>query len=135
MDAAIEHRDGGMCVADGVRLGPWIASSAHHRILGNTDDNRPSNRIALCGSGVSGCHGIRIHGPSQRSDPAAGRRWAEAMGYRISRHVPDRAMTLTIPVWYQQPAIGRVGWYYLDDDGGLQGPLDLPHPGEDMIAR
>lgn len=126
-------RDGGRCVADGVQFGSWQAYSAHHRILGDRADNRPSNMIMLCGTGATGCHGLRVHGHAHRDDEARGRRWAERLGYRVSRHA-DRETTLTIPVWYDQPGL-RVGWYYLDDDGGLSGPLDLPRPVEADLAR
>jgi hypothetical protein len=96
----------------------------HHRILGNTSDNRLSNRLALCGWGnvPPGCHG----GAHQAG------RLARTLGYIVTRHGP-RTATLDVPVFYYQPAAGtlpgRIGWFTLDDAGELA-PVDLPMPDE-----
>jgi hypothetical protein len=55
------HRDGYRCVRcsapiEGPRGEDW---SAHHRKpRGRGGDNSPSNIVALCGSGTTGCHGF-----------------------------------------------------------------------------
>jgi hypothetical protein len=108
-DSAVQ---GGPCVC----CGEYGASDDHHRILGNTADNRLSNLLRL----RHACH-MRWH----QREP----RRARDLGYIVSRHGPREA-TLTRPVWYQQPALARVGWYTIDDSGGLDGPLDLPPPEE-----
>ena len=115
MDADILRRDGG-CVACGKLAGCRV----HHRILGNRDDDRASNRIVMCGWGnvPPGHHGAA----HQRG------RLARDYGYIVTRHGP-RTATLTVPVFYHQPAAGivpgRIGWFVLDDDGRLT-PVDLP---------
>jgi hypothetical protein len=99
----------------------------HHRILGNTADERPSVKLLLCGRGnhPTGPDGQRwCHGSAHTWRKAFG----DPRGYIVSRHADPAVVTLTAAVWYQQPSLGRVGWYALDDDGGLRGPLPLPAP-------
>lgn len=105
--SVVTDRDGNRCVRCGKphTAGPF---SEHHRIHGNRSDNRPSNKLLLCGTGITGCHG----------EVASDRKRNAWGGYVVSRHV-DPAMTLQVPVYYYQPALGRVGYYLLDDDGGL----------------
>ena len=107
----VTGRDGGCCVACG--RPPWdpLPIAGHHRILGNTDDNRPSNKLDLCGTGNAppGCHGEAHSRRKQFGDPN---------GYIVTRHGP-RDITLQIPVFYYQPRFGRVGWFLLDDDLNL----------------
>ncbi len=98
------ERDGGRCVACGVFLAT-VEHSLHHRILGNRKDNRASNRIYLCGSGTTRCHGgVHAHPRLARED----------FGYIVSRHRPA-ADTTRVPVYYNQPGL-RVGWFLLGDD-------------------
>jgi len=101
---------GGMCVCCGERG----ASDDHHRILGNTADDRLSNLLRL----RHACH-MRWHQREVRR--------ARELGYIVSRHGPREA-TLEVPVWYDQPQAARVGWYRLDDAGQVEGPLDQPPP-------
>lgn len=109
MTPLIHDRDGGRCVRDGAVLSPQPGSySEHHRILGNRADNRPSNKLSLCGSGTTGCHGW-VH---------AHPREAREKGWIVTRHGP-RDATRTVPVWYSQPGL-RTGWYLLGDDGSLE---------------
>ena len=112
--SAVTDRDGGRCVACG-QPAPQVRLAEHHRILGRRADNRPSNTLTLCGTGnvPPGCHGTAHQHP----------RRARSRGYIVSRHGPAAA-TLTIPVWYNQPALARVGWFLLDDDYNL-----IPHEG------
>ena len=88
--------------------------SAHHRILQNRRDNRLSNLILLAGSGSRGCH-WQWHS-RERAE-------AERLGY-IVRH-GLAADTARIPVYNNQPSLGRVGWHRLTDDGDLI-HLDAP---------
>lgn len=101
------ERDRRSCVRCGVNL-QSRAGSVHHRRLGNREDNRPSNLILLCGSGVTYCHGWAHH---ERT--AAG-----GLGLIVSRHGP-RENTLEIPVTYGQP--GMEGQFYLLDEPGEDG--------------
>lgn len=103
--SVVTDRDGGRCVRDDNPAGPF---SEHHRILGNRSDNRPSNKVLLCGTGTTGCHGAVHHDRKANA-------WG---GYIVSRHA-DPEVTLLVPVYYDQPSLGRVGYYLLDDDGGL----------------
>jgi hypothetical protein len=104
-------RDGGQCVSCGALPGRPLPVAEHHRILGNTDDERASNKLTLCGTGnvPPGCHGEAHSHRKVFGDPR---------GYIVSRHGPREA-TLDVPVWYDQIALGRVGWFLLDDAGGL----------------
>jgi len=98
-------------VACGAASGHPLPVADHHRILGDTTDNRPSNKIALCGTGnvPPGCHG-QVH--SRR------KAFGDPLGYIVTRH-QDREVTLRVPVYFSQPDLGRTGWYLLDDDWGL----------------
>lgn len=92
----IHDRDGGRCVIHGDQ-----AQTVHHRNHIHADD-RPSNRISVCGSGTTRAHGwIEGH-------------WALANthGWTISKYEPDPR---TIPVWMEAGPYGR-GWYLLDDE-------------------
>lgn len=120
MSTAVRERDGNRCVACDTVMGPW---SVHHRQLGNRDNNALSNLILLCGTGTTGCHGVRVHGSSSTTDLARGRRWASDLGYIVTRHGP-RDSALHRPLWYNQPSLHRVGWYVLDDEGGIFPALD-----------
>jgi hypothetical protein len=81
-------RAGERCEVCGVDLP--VLYSIHHRRprrMGGTrrpDTNQPQNLMAVCGSGVTGCHG-RIE-----SDRA----WAVTRGYLL----PDTADPATVPV-------------------------------------
>jgi len=116
----ITDRDGAQCVCCGTPLAGQ-RYSVHHRIYGNRGDNRPSNLVTLLGTGTT-LHHMQAH---RRKST-----WAIPNGYAVSRHAAREA-TLVVPVWYYQPALGRVGWFLLDDDGGLtayQGPELAPAP-------
>ena len=99
------------CVACGAPNGHPLPVADHHRILGDTTDNRPSNKIALCGTGnvPPGCHGQAHSRRKAFGDP---------LGYIVTRH-QDREVTLRVPVYFSQPDLGRTGWDLLDDDWGL----------------
>ena len=105
----ILRRDGFRCV----RCGKPVAygrDSIHHRILGNRKDNRPSNLIALCGSGTTGCHGW-VH-----SHPAEAREY----GWIVSRFT-QRALTPDASVFY-----AGSGWRLLLDNFTM---MPVPPPG------
>jgi hypothetical protein len=110
------------CVACGFRLDAGNEQgSLHHRIHGNRSDNRPSNKLVLHGTGITGCHDrARITGNAS-AERQVGE--AERRGLVITRHAPV-SFTLSTPVFYDQPHLARVGWYLLDDEAGLHGPLD-----------
>jgi hypothetical protein len=101
------ERDQGQCARCGVNLQSrgW---SVHHRRLGNRADNRPSNLIMLCGSGVTYCHGWVHHN----------RTAAAEAGYIVSRHGPV-TNTLEISVTYGQPE--RAGSFLLLDEADPEG--------------
>jgi len=94
--------------ADMRRLVPEHLANQHHRVLGNTKDNRLGNKILLYGSGTQGCHG-RWHNHDRTE--------AERLGY-IIRHGQFSATPMVVPVWYQQPSMGRIGWHLITDAGG-----------------
>jgi hypothetical protein len=110
------------CDADPARR----SCEEHHRRPGDTSDNRPSAKVLVCGFGNNlrdadgrwWCHG-RAH---QRREA-----FGDPRGLIVSRH-GTAGTTLLRPVFYYQPSLARVGWYLLDDDGGLTGPLDQPWP-------
>jgi hypothetical protein len=114
----IHTRDGGKCVVHGDR-----AETVHHRNHDHSDD-RPSNRISVCGSGTTGAHGwIEAH-------PAGAGVGGDGPGWTVSRHgarSPDliigsvrRVDTTQVPVWMEAGPYGQ-GWYLLDDDYGFWG--------------
>lgn len=101
------ERDRHACVRCGVNL-QSRAGSVHHRRLGNRADNRPSNLILMCGSGVTYCHGWAHH---NRTASAEG-------GYIVSRHGAN-INTLAMAVTYRQP--GQEGQFYLLDEPDPEG--------------
>ena len=106
----IPARDLWSCVACGRRLDSSVEqASVNHRIQGNRKDRRPSNGVLMCGTGITGCHG---------SAGGTGRAEGGRLGYMVSRHCP-REWTTRIPVFYNQPNMGRRGWCLLDDAGGV----------------
>lgn len=119
--SAVSDRDL-RCVACDQPAGPF---NEHHRRKGDRGDNRPSAKLLLCGSGTVLCHGKTEQVGATATN--AGPRWARDRGYLVSRHLP-RAATLDVLVWYNQPSLARVGWFQLDDDGGLNGPVGQPPP-------
>lgn len=120
-DQAARDRDMS-CVACGKSTGPF---NLNHRIKGRRSDRRTSNLILMCGSGTTGCHGKTEQASATGND--SGPAWAKARGYLVNSHLPPGA-TLDVLVWYNQPSLARVGWYQLDDDGGVSGPVGLPPP-------
>lgn len=98
----IFERDGYRCVVHGDR-----AQTVHHRNH-NHGDNRPSNRISVCGSGTTGAHGwIEAH-PAEAGLDEGGPGWT-------IYHGDDPAYQR---VWYENGPYGR-GWYLLDDEYGF----------------
>lgn len=98
-NAPIFERDGGKCVVHGDR-----AQTVHHRNHHHTD-NRPSNRLSICGSGTTAGHGwVEAH------PEAAGVRGG-GPGWTVTRHGID---TTQVPVWMAAGPYGQ-GWYLLDD--------------------
>jgi hypothetical protein len=95
----IHDRDDGKCVVHAA----CAAESVHHRNHRHTDD-RPSNRVSVCGSGTTGAHGwIEAHWAA-----------ANAKGWTISKAVADPRERW---VWYTQGPYGLPpGWYQLDDN-------------------
>lgn len=92
-----------------------LSESTHHRNHHHTD-NRPSNRLTVCGDGVAGHHGwIENH-------PEVARRY----GWSITRHGPSTRFAVPVPVpepadvpvflWH--PAWG-LNWFLLTDDYGI----------------
>lgn len=105
----VHDRDGGKCVVHGDR-----AQTVHHRNH-HHGDNRPANRISVCGSGTTEAHGwVEAH-------PAlAGLAGEDGPGWTISRHGGPLGDPAQIPVWYEAGPYGQ-GWYLLDDDYGFWG--------------
>jgi hypothetical protein len=96
---------------DGSRLVPVRQYSQHHRVGGpGRKDNRASNGLLLAGTGSGGCHWAwHFHDRAE----------AERLGYIVRRAFADRFPLPAVPAWYDQPSLARVGWYLLDDSGGL----------------
>lgn len=116
----IHQRDGGRCVVHGDR-----AETVHHRNHDHSDD-RPSNRISVCGSGTTGGHGfIEAHPEAAGLTPDGGPGWTVSHHHgrvRLTalglRSVP--VDTTQVPVWMAAGPLGR-GFYLLDDDYGFWG--------------
>jgi len=106
---SVMARAGFRCERCGVSI-QSIPMSIHHRrprAMGGThrvETNYPSNLMALCGSGTSGCHGYL---ESHRS---------EAMDYGFI--VPQFEMPNNVPVKT------IAGWVMLNDDGSLTTTLE-----------
>jgi hypothetical protein len=102
------ERDMGRCVRCGIGLaGLVISYSCHHRLLrsqGGYDE--PANRIMLCGTGTTGCHGWAHHN----------RDAARPGGYILLPTTDGRTTDpATVPVWsflWQHKIV-------LDNQGGL----------------
>jgi hypothetical protein len=99
------------CERCGELLGMNMFYSIHHRIprgMGGTDRtelNEPSNLLALCGSGTSGCHGwVESH----RSD-SYGDGW---LCYRN-----DDPRNIMVKVINPDSMSDRFQYVYLSDDG------------------
>lgn len=106
--ALVWARDMGRCVRCGIGLmGLVISYSCHHRVLKSQGGyDQPANRVMLCGTGTTGCHGWAHH---NRAD-------AERDGY-ILPGMTDGRLTdpEQFPVWswlWQHPIL-------LDNLGGL----------------
>jgi hypothetical protein len=115
IEAAVMERDGGRCFKCGAPLTTsWPGYSCHHRRLrgaGGTDT--PENRIMLCGSGTTGCHGwVHAH-------PAL----ARGEGWLCSRYglAPEET-----PVLHWQ--LGRV---FLTEDARVLSPEQYAKEGTD----
>lgn len=93
-----------MCERCGKRLSEGEHVSVHHRTprgMGGSHDeslNRPSNLLALCGSGTTGCHGWIEHNREE----------ARENGWLVPRGLSP----IDVPV----KVIGK--WIYLNDEGG-----------------
>jgi hypothetical protein len=102
-----EGRDRGRCVIPRMIAGGWEpcprrANSVHHRNHHHTD-NRPSNKLSVCGDGTSGHHGYIEAHPEE----------ARLFRWSVTRHEPGNE-----PVWLWHPVYG-LGWYLLTDSYGL----------------
>jgi hypothetical protein len=105
----VTARSGGRCeLCRNNKADSW----AHRRSRGQGGLWTPSNGLALCGSGTSGCHGWTEHNPTL----------AAAGGWRL---VHDHRDPAEVPVWLA-PALTWPGWWLLDDDG-----MYLPAPDAD----
>lgn len=101
VEADALERDGGRCFRCGTVV-LSVSRSCHHRKLrsGGGPDSL-ENRITLCGSGTTGCHGYVHHHPRE----------ARESGFIVSRYAePGEA-----PVLHHQ-----LGWVFLVPDGGIQ---------------
>jgi len=99
------ERDGGRCALQiaGVCLGR--AGNADHRVNRSQGGHgRPSNKIAECGSGTTGCHGWKTHHPAEAGD--------------LGWYLPAGADTLAEPCFLRHAVYGP-GWFLLDDAGGF----------------
>lgn len=88
---------------------------AHRRNRSHGGAWAPSNGLALCGSGTTGCHGWTEANPT----------WAYQGGWRIHG---DQTPPSEVPVWLNNP---WPGWWLLDDQGGLislDADYDRPPP-------
>jgi hypothetical protein len=101
---AVLARSNHRCEKCGLMLAQGFFYSIHHRTprgMGGTREKRlnlPSNLVAICGSGTTGCHGwIESH----RSE-------AEDEGWLVSRYQESAEVPLFIY---------GVGWRYLTDEG------------------
>ena len=92
------------CEKCGIHLAEGFYYSIHHRTprgMGGTREKRlnlPSNLVAICGSGTTGCHGWIEHNRSE----------AEDAGWLVSRYQECAEVPLFIY---------GVGWRYLTDEG------------------
>ena len=114
IEAIVMERDGGRCFRCGAFLhSAWPGYSCHHRRLrsgGGTDT--PENRIMLCGSGTTACHGwVHAH-PSV----------ARAHGWLASRYGLDPGDT---PVLHWQ-----LGDVFLTEDARVLTPGQYAQRGE-----
>jgi hypothetical protein len=92
------------CEKCGVSLSDSFYYSLHHRTprgMGGSREvrlNLPSNLVAVCGSGTTGCHGWI----------ESNRIAAEDEGWLVSRY--QEVAEVQVRLW-------RVGWRYLTDEG------------------
>jgi len=92
------------CERCGIPLSKGFYYSLHHRTprgMGGSREERlnlPSNLVAICGSGTTGCHGFI----------ESNREMAEREGWLVSRYEESAE----IPIF-----IYGVGWRYLMDEG------------------
>ena len=97
-------RAGGACERCGIPFHSVVFSSLHHRTprgMGGTRNprlNLPSNLVAICGSGTTGCHG----------DVESYRKLAVKEGYIVSRYEEPAEQPIYLHLW---------GWTYLTDEG------------------
>lgn len=106
------ERDGGCCVRCGRE-----AENVHHRSPRGAGGSKavwvsaPSNGLALCGSGTTGCH---AHVETNRVE-------AVQYGWIVPRNRVARPVD--VPVWYASER----EWFMLTDDGGRV-RVDSPVP-------
>jgi len=101
----VGQRSGGRCelAVPNVCLGPQ--HSVHHRLKRSHGGSwAPSNLLAACGSGTTGCHGW------VESHPA----WAMEEGLWLQGHQDPREVSAHMR-WADQRS-----WWFLDDEGMLR---------------
>jgi hypothetical protein len=98
------ERDGWRCVRCGRDVSGSIASCHHRKLAGAGGPDTSQNRITLCGSGSSGCHGWVHNHPLLSYD--------EHAGWMISRYA-DNLLIATMPVM-----CARRGLITLDESYG-----------------
>ena len=101
-EADCMERDEHRCFRCGAALTTgWPGYSCHHRQTRAVGPDTLDNRIMLCGSGTTGCHGwVHSHPKLSRDD-----------GWIVSRHAADPAV---IPVRHY-----RLGMVLLGADGSI----------------
>lgn len=95
----VYQRDGGRCQACGTSIYLTTGSVQHRHARGTGGTNDLSNLILLCGSGVTGCHGL-----CEKRDGTMHARGFWVYSWEVVAEVPAELYD------------GR--WVLLDDDGG-----------------
>lgn len=117
--AIVKERSAGRCeLAIRGRCRGIAESAAHRQRRGQGGLWTPSNLLAACGDGASGCHGWMGQQPT----------WAKAAGLEV----PSWANPALVPAYVEWHGSTR-GWWHLTDDGCLTActVLELAPLGED----
>jgi hypothetical protein len=105
VEAQCMARDNYRCVRCGHYLsGVWPGYSCHHRQSRSVGPDTLDNRIMLCGSGTTGCHGYVHAHPVEARDK----------GWIVSRHVKRDEIT-AVAVEHHQLGLVRY-----DANGGYE---------------